>query len=235
MKSRAMLAALVLCGVFAASPSQADYTLRWWERFVFPVAREAYVSPFPIVFSGDLDGDGDIELVGLHDDLTSQTVEVRSAMTGMLEGSFNVAAVTSFPVSALSIWNVDNIDPPEIVVTLCTDRIVGIAVYGWAAPASALTSIVPTKESLVASPNPLTARSSLMFTLGEQGTVEIEIFDVAGRLVRRLVSGSLKPGTHASEWDGCDDNGRRVEAGNYFYSLKVNERIVESRKAVVLQ
>ena len=41
------------------------------------------------------------------------------------------------------------------------------------------------------------------------------VFDLAGRLVRTLSSGEVLSGSHASIWDGCDDNGDLVPSGVY--------------------
>jgi flagellar hook assembly protein FlgD len=43
----------------------------------------------------------------------------------------------------------------------------------------------------------------------------IEVFDVAGRRVRRLDLGQLRAGPQVLLWDGRDDHGRNVAAGVY--------------------
>jgi hypothetical protein len=65
------------------------------------------------------------------------------------------------------------------------------------------------------SPNPLRASTTLRFTLPEAGPGRLEIFDIAGRLVRRLVDRPLPGGAHSVTWNRCDDTGNRVAAGVY--------------------
>ncbi len=68
-------------------------------------------------------------------------------------------------------------------------------------------------------PNPFTRTSSLDFTLPRAGHADLVVFDVAGRVVKRLLSLDLPAGAHAAAWDGTDDAGRVVRPGVYFYRL----------------
>jgi hypothetical protein len=49
--------------------------------------------------------------------------------------------------------------------------------------------------------------------------VDLAVFDVSGRLVRRLLSGRLVAGRSRIEWDGRDEGGREVPSGIYFARL----------------
>ena len=46
--------------------------------------------------------------------------------------------------------------------------------------------------------------------------MDLVIYDVAGRLVRRLASGPMDPGSYTVLWDGTDDRGQTVAPGVYF-------------------
>ena len=82
-------------------------------------------------------------------------------------------------------------------------------------------------------PNPLTRTSSLRLGLPTQASVEVVLFDVQGRLVRKLVTGELAAGFHELRWDGEDGNRNRVGAGVYFCSISVNGKKVVRRAVVV--
>ncbi len=69
------------------------------------------------------------------------------------------------------------------------------------------------------SPNPFNPRTTIRYSLADRSSVVIEIFDVSGALVRRLVEGDRGPGAHQVEWDGTDDSARPVASGNYYYRL----------------
>jgi uncharacterized delta-60 repeat protein len=70
-------------------------------------------------------------------------------------------------------------------------------------------------------PNPLVGRSTLAFDLPRRESVELAIFDVAGRRVRKLHDGVVEAGRHQRFWDGRDDGGRAVAAGVYHARLLV--------------
>ncbi len=68
-------------------------------------------------------------------------------------------------------------------------------------------------------PNPFGAATTIPFALERAGSAELSVFDVSGRLVRRLAQGWLEAGAHALTWDGTDAQGRRVAPGVYLYRL----------------
>jgi cytochrome c peroxidase len=69
-------------------------------------------------------------------------------------------------------------------------------------------------------PNPFRDRNTVRFDLPRATRAELRVYDVRGRLVRRLVSaGSAMPGVYSVVWDGRDDRGREAPAGVYFYRL----------------
>ncbi len=55
---------------------------------------------------------------------------------------------------------------------------------------------------------------------GGLGSAEVSVFDVSGRLVRRIARGSYGAGYQVVSWDGRDEQGRRVSSGIYFLKAK---------------
>ncbi len=70
-----------------------------------------------------------------------------------------------------------------------------------------------------ASPNPFNPTTTISFGLPEPGEVTVEVFDVAGRLVRTLVEGPRSAGPHRVVWDGTSDDGSDIASGVYFCRL----------------
>ena len=64
---------------------------------------------------------------------------------------------------------------------------------------------------------------------------ELQIFDVAGRLVRTLAKTNLSAGTHQVIWDGRDASSSSLKSGVYFYQLRVDGRLVSSKRALLLK
>jgi len=81
-------------------------------------------------------------------------------------------------------------------------------------------------------PNPLGPSTQIFFRLEREAPVDIVIFDVGGRPVRRLTSRSFGPGVHGLPFDGSDDRGHRLASGLYVYRFSAAGR-VETRKLVV--
>lgn len=68
-------------------------------------------------------------------------------------------------------------------------------------------------------PNPFAAVTTLRFTIPRTGRVDLDLFDVGGRRVRRLVDGNLEAGVHEVAWDGRTDRGHDLASGVYFARL----------------
>jgi len=68
------------------------------------------------------------------------------------------------------------------------------------------------------------------------GDEKLVIVNPIGRAVRTIAIGRLGPGQQQINvvWDGRDDAGRDLPNGVYFYSLVVNGKVTESKRAVLL-
>jgi hypothetical protein len=78
-------------------------------------------------------------------------------------------------------------------------------------------------EMKPASPNPFTQTTSIAYTVPTQGGyVEITIYDVSGREIRRLLTGEMPGGHGVAVWNGLDNDGQRVASGVYFARLDVD-------------
>jgi len=81
-------------------------------------------------------------------------------------------------------------------------------------------------------PNPFTPRTTLSFTLAQAADVQVSIFNVQGRLVRRLASSTFGAGEHALVWDGQSAHGR-VESGVYLYRIAVGPDVYTGRVTLI--
>jgi hypothetical protein len=78
-------------------------------------------------------------------------------------------------------------------------------------------------------PNPFNPATKIAFELAVDGEVRLEVFDVRGRRVRRLVAGNLATGRHEVVWDGRDDAGVAAASGTYVARLRTADTL-DSRK-----
>lgn len=87
--------------------------------------------------------------------------------------------------------------------------------------------------ALAATPNPTSGPVTLRFSVPVECAVRLEIVDVTGRRVARLVDHPLAAGTHVARWDGRDDGGRVLPAGVYLARLRTPTLAATARIARV--
>jgi len=86
-------------------------------------------------------------------------------------------------------------------------------------------------------PNPFNPSTTIQYDVpkGESSTpVDVSIYDMRGRLVRRLVNEERTPGRHQIHWDGRDDQGQRVSSGVYLYKI-VAGSFLSTKKMIMVR
>jgi hypothetical protein len=96
---------------------------------------------------------------------------------------------------------------------------IGVPEAPQSAPAIAQPAFYPAR------PNPFNPLTALAFDVpGETGgarRVTLDIYDVAGRLVRRLVDGPVGTGRQTVHWDGRGSDGHGLGSGIYFARIEI--------------
>jgi hypothetical protein len=131
--------------------------------------------------------------------------------------------------------------PPCVVSgNACASAIVAASVREPVATEPAapeMTRALPEANAFLgARPNPFAGRTDLHFAVASASPVSLAIYDVSGRLVRRLVDQGMAAGEHMRSWDGRGADGSRAAGGVYFVRLEIGdfrqtERIVLMRSA----
>ena len=62
-------------------------------------------------------------------------------------------------------------------------------------------------------PNPFNPSTTISFSIPSEGFVQVNVYDITGRLITGLVNGNLSAGYHDVIWDGTDMFGSNVSAG----------------------
>ena len=112
-----------------------------------------------------------------------------------------------------------DLDVPSLgSITVYVDSVVGV-------------DETPTPSLLATScfPNPFSATTSIKFSLADPTPVTLSIFDLEGRLVKRILTAELSAGTHRYDWDGADADSKPVSPGVYLYQLKAGSRTVTGK------
>jgi hypothetical protein len=82
-------------------------------------------------------------------------------------------------------------------------------------------------------PNPFRGATRIAFSLPSRTRARLEVYDVTGRLVARLVDGERAAGRHVVEWDGRALDGARAHPGVYLCRYVAGDRH-ETRRLVRL-
>jgi len=82
-------------------------------------------------------------------------------------------------------------------------------------------------------PNPAAGSTTIRFAVPPNETARLDVYDLRGRLVRRLRQDASGSGALEVVWDTCDDRGVRVASGTYFLRLSSQSRVV-TEKTIVL-
>jgi hypothetical protein len=84
-------------------------------------------------------------------------------------------------------------------------------------------------------PNPFNPVTTIRFDVpGSGARITLDIYDVSGRLVTRLVDAYQSGGHKSITWDGTNRRGQRVASGVYFYRMRAGT-FTATRKMVVVQ
>lgn len=86
-------------------------------------------------------------------------------------------------------------------------------------------------------PNPFRHETTISYVLTDVATdfVEVKIYTVAGRLIRRLHDQAADAANYRSvNWDGCDERGEEVANGVYFARIIAKQRDKEVEETVKL-
>jgi hypothetical protein len=131
------------------------------------------------------------------------------------------------PGSSVSHWDVtaypNLLMEPAINADLTTNVDLTYAAFrdiGWFAGVLAVPPAPsPATLALEIGPNPSRGATRVRFSLPVEGSVDLALFDVAGRRVARLAHGRYPAGDHTIPWSGRDDWGHEVGAGVYLARL----------------
>jgi len=85
-------------------------------------------------------------------------------------------------------------------------------------------------------PNPFNPSTTISYTVPENTSVRVrlEVFNLRGMLVHKLVDAGRGPGVYNVMWDGTDEKGAKVSSGVYFYRLRAGD-FVKVRKMVLIK
>jgi ligand-binding sensor domain-containing protein len=86
------------------------------------------------------------------------------------------------------------------------------------------------------SPNPFNLTTIIQYTIpgNKEVSVQLNIYDSRGALVKKLVNDSRNPGLYSAIWNTTDYSGRKVSSDIYFYKLDAGS-FTQTKKMLLLR
>ncbi|MBD3167943.1 MAG: M20/M25/M40 family metallo-hydrolase [candidate division Zixibacteria bacterium] len=77
-------------------------------------------------------------------------------------------------------------------------------------------------------PNPFNAATNITFELAHKSNVKIEIFNIYGQKIEKILDSEISSGIHTINWDAAD-----YASGVYFYRISTSEQSLTKRMTLV--
>jgi hypothetical protein len=222
------------------------HNLKWTfqkQSYEYPTADNNMVSPVQ-----DYDGNGvkDIWVGGTPPTHDRNTVRLIDPSTGNQLAHFEEIGTQFGP---LGLADVDRDGKLELLI----ERNVSINSGGWSGGDYASISIQVYSTNLSVTsvsnssqatpnqfqleqnyPNPFNPSTRIQYRLSERANVQIQIYNLAGQLVKTLLDETKEPGSYSLDWDGKTDNGYRAGSGTYFYRVQLAGH-AQTKKMLILR
>ena len=131
----------------------------------------------------------------------------------------------------------------RIVILLSVVNLIFATPRGYIVSLSATTTALSTIADNIVSPsvfklmqnypNPFNPSTLIDFEVFETSKISLNVYDLSGRLVKKLLSGNLNSGTYSIEWNGKNTNGISAAAGVYFYSISSGKSTLIKKMSLI--
>ncbi|MCB5234619.1 MAG: C25 family cysteine peptidase [Candidatus Cloacimonetes bacterium] len=216
----------------------------------FPVLLNTSISTPPLI--ADLDGDGypDILAIDSHNSVFALTrfgeslpgFPFTTAYMGSTpatlidferDGNFKLINGYSGGVLVINIRRPSSAIAPWTTYRGALNRQASYAATGYVSIDDE-TNAPQVNRLLGNYPNPFNPQTTLTYTMAKPGEVEIDVYNLKGQHVKKLVNRRVDAGTHSVVWDGRDNGGRSVSSGVYLYRMKTDKGN-ESKKMLLMK
>lgn len=175
-------------------------------------------------YTHDENGTLTVVLINTTDSPRSQTIDI----PGLANGN---ATFDQYQSSNGSYWQASTVAFANGQATIELPGYSVVTLYGEDALSTGLFNPVPktprTFELFQNGPNPFKQETRIAFELDQRAYVELQLQDVQGRIIRRLLNEQKNSGRHEVILDGS-----QLSEGIYFCTLRVGEQ-VQSQKMII--
>jgi hypothetical protein len=78
-------------------------------------------------------------------------------------------------------------------------------------------------------PNPSSDLVYIRYQIAKEKQVSLNIYNIAGQLVKTMMPGVRSPGQYEVLWNGRDEAGRKLSSGIYFVAMKAGDLSLTSK------
>jgi hypothetical protein len=156
---------------------------------------------------------------------SSATLGTTSVFKGNILALASITAASGAGVEGRLLARTGGVSLDNNVVTIPANNTAGVTPDG----------VLPNRVSLAS--NPLrSGLATIRFGLARADQVEINVYDVGGRLVRGLANRQFEPGEHEITWDRLDSSGSPVSRGLYFTQVSYGSQgFVATKKLTIIE
>ena len=84
-------------------------------------------------------------------------------------------------------------------------------------------------------PNPFKNQTTIYYELPEKCNVNFEIYNDIGQKIKTLVNRNQPAGKYSIVWNGTDDSEKQVSSGIYFYLSNINNKLISTKKIILMK
>ena len=97
------------------------------------------------------------------------------------------------------------------------------AIYSCQATPNGDLEITPVTLNASNYPNPFNPETTISYDISQKGNVTVDIYNLKGQKVKRLLNKSQEAGQHKIIWHSDNEAGKKVSSGTYLYKVKSGE------------
>ena len=84
-------------------------------------------------------------------------------------------------------------------------------------------------------PNPFNPETTINFALLESSKVKIDVFNMKGQLIRKLVNQDMESGQHNVTWDGKNNSGTYSSSGIYLFKITLENKLEYIHRSLLIK
>ncbi|MBM3436443.1 MAG: T9SS type A sorting domain-containing protein [Bacteroidetes bacterium] len=102
---------------------------------------------------------------------------------------------------------------------------IDMGAYEWQDTATIISKFKKQSSKLSVYPNPFTSNVFVSFSTEKEHVVDLQVIDMNGQEIKKIMSGKLPAGNFKLVWDGKDEAGFDIKAGNYLVCLYLDSKL----------